>query len=156
MAKGENDFILDADMVIAAIGQKLVPLALFDGIAPKQNEREYLSADPVTGQTSVEWVFAGGDAVSGPSSVVEAIAAGERAAAGIDAFLIGEAHAHWRTYRQSDAFFDPDADPIMGERPTVKLIPVGKAKRELCRGGADRAVRGRAFREQTMPTVRLP
>ena len=128
VAKGENDFILDADMVIAAIGQKLVPSALFDGIAPKQNEREYLSADPVTGQTSVEWVFAGGDAVSGPSSVVEAIAAGERAAAGIDAFLTGEAHAHWRTYRQSDAFFDPDADPIMGERPTVKLIPVAKRK----------------------------
>ncbi len=126
LAKGENDFVLETDMVIAAIGQKLVPSALFDGIAPKHNEREYLSADPVTGQTSVDWVFAGGDAVSGPSSVVEAIAAGERAAAGIDAFLTGESHAPWRTYRQSDAHFDPDADPVIANRPGVKLIPVSR------------------------------
>ncbi|HTP59422.1 MAG TPA: FAD-dependent oxidoreductase, partial [Spirochaetia bacterium] len=126
VAKAENDFVLKADMVIAAIGQKLVPNALFDGTAPRQNEREYVSADPVSGQTSLEWVFAGGDAVSGPSSVVEAIAAGERAAAGMDAYLNGEAHAPWRVYRQSDAFFDPDADPIAGERPTVKLIPIAR------------------------------
>ena len=39
--------------------------------------------------------------MSGPSSVVEAIAAGERAAAGMDRFLTGESHAEWRTYRQS-------------------------------------------------------
>jgi NADH-quinone oxidoreductase subunit F len=128
VARGENDLVLEADMVIAAIGQKLVPSALFDGVAPKHNEREYLCADPVTGQTSVDWVFAGGDAVSGPSSVVEAIAAGEKAAAGIDAYLTGEAHAPWRAYRQSDAFFDPDADPIAGERPAVKLIPVAKRR----------------------------
>ena len=126
VAKGENDFVLPADMVIAAIGQKLVPAELFNGIAPKQNEREYLEADPVTGRTSVDWVFAGGDAVSGPSSVVEAIAAGERAAAGIDTYLTGEGHATWRTYTIADTFFDPDADPIPGDRPDVKLISVSK------------------------------
>ena len=37
-----------------------------------------------------EWIFAGGDAVSGPSSVVEAVAAGERAAVGIDKYLTGK------------------------------------------------------------------
>jgi NADH-quinone oxidoreductase subunit F len=126
VAKGENDFALPADMVIAAIGQKLVPSAIFDGVAPKQNEREYISADPVTGRTSVDWVFAGGDAVSGPSSVVEAIAAGERAAAGIDKYLTGESHATWRTYTTADTFFDPDADPVLADRPGVKLIPVSK------------------------------
>ncbi len=126
VAKGENDFVLEADMVIAAIGQKLSPSSLFDGVAPKQNERNYIHADPVTGQTSVEWVFAGGDAVSGPSSVVEAIAAGERAAAGIDTYLTGENHATWRTYTQADTFFDPDADPVMTARAGVKLIPVNK------------------------------
>ena len=41
VAKAENDFALEADMVIAAIGQKLMASALFDGIAPRQNEREY-------------------------------------------------------------------------------------------------------------------
>jgi NADH-quinone oxidoreductase subunit F len=126
VAKGENDFVLEADMVIAAIGQKLTASALFNGEGPKENEREYISADPATGQTSVEWVFAGGDAVSGPSSVVEAIAAGERAAAGIDTYLTGASHATWRTYKQADSFFDPDADPVMAARASVTLIPVAK------------------------------
>ncbi len=33
-----------------------------------------MTADKDTGQTSVDWLFAGGDAVTGPSSVVEAVA----------------------------------------------------------------------------------
>ncbi len=57
---------------------------------------------------------------------MEAIAAGERAAAGIDAYLTGESHAPWRTCRVSDAQFDPDADPVAGARPAVKLIPIAK------------------------------
>ncbi|HTO23352.1 MAG TPA: hypothetical protein VMQ10_12835, partial [Spirochaetia bacterium] len=96
--------------------------------APKLNERHYLAADPVTGQTSVEWVFAGGDAATGPASVVEAIGAGERAAAGMDRYLTGADHAAWRSYRVADTFFDPEAEPVMGNRPAVKMIPVVQRK----------------------------
>ena len=78
------------------------------------------------GRAVAEAGLAGGDAVSGPSSVVEAIAAGERAAAGIDTYLTGESHAAWRTYHRSDAAFHPDADPVVGSRPKVKLIPIAK------------------------------
>ena len=52
-----------------------------------------MGADPLYGRTSVEWLFAGGDAADGPSSVAEAIGAGERAAVGIDKYLTGEEHA---------------------------------------------------------------
>jgi NAD-dependent dihydropyrimidine dehydrogenase PreA subunit len=45
--------------------------------------------DPVTLETSLTGVFAGGDVVLGPSSVVEAIASGKRAAASIDRYLKG-------------------------------------------------------------------
>ena len=55
----------------------------------KARSSGYIVADPVTGQTNHKWIFAGGDAVSGPSSVVEAVAAGERAAVGIDKYLTG-------------------------------------------------------------------
>jgi NADH-quinone oxidoreductase subunit F len=113
-------------MVIAAIGQTLKPAELFDGVAVRLNERQYLAADPVTGQTSVDWVFAGGDAASGPSSVVEAIAAGEKAAAGIDRFLTGADHALWRENRVVNTFFDPEADPVMANRPGMKLLPVAR------------------------------
>jgi NADH-quinone oxidoreductase subunit F len=141
VAGGGKDTTLEADMVIAAIGQTLDPAELFHGsagndksagyrgeVAVELNERHFLSADPVTGQTSVEWIFAGGDAVSGPSSVVEAIAAGEKAAVGIDTYLTGADHASWRTNRQADTFFDPDADPVMTARPGMKMIPLAKRK----------------------------
>jgi NADH-quinone oxidoreductase subunit F len=128
VAKGENDFALPADMVIAAIGQTLKAEELFGGVSVRLNERHYLAADPVTGQTSVEWVFAGGDAASGPSSVVEAIAAGEKAAAGMDRFLTGAHHALWRENRIVNTFFDPEADPVMANRPGMKMIPIAQRK----------------------------
>jgi NADH-quinone oxidoreductase subunit F len=84
--------------------------------------------NPVNGQTSEGWVFAGGDAVSGPSSVIEAIAAGEKAAVGIDSMLTGAQHAVWRVSKLVDTFFDPDADPVATPRPGLRLLPVAKRK----------------------------
>jgi len=120
------ELVIAADMLIAAIGQSLDAAACIDGVTLKLNEREYLATDPVTGQTSVEWVFAGGDAASGPSSVIEAIAAGERAAVGMDRLMSGEEHAFWREEKRVDTVFDPDADPVLVDRAKLKLIPVAR------------------------------
>jgi NADH-quinone oxidoreductase subunit F len=128
VAKAENDFVLPADQVIAAIGQALAPEELVDGVALKLNDRQFIAVNPVNGQTSEPWVFAGGDAVSGPSSVIEAIGAGEKAAVGIDTMLTGADHASWRVSKLVDTFFDPDADPVMTDRAGVKLLPVAKRK----------------------------
>jgi NADH-quinone oxidoreductase subunit F len=128
VAKGANDYVLAADMVIAAIGQTLKADGLFDGVSVALNARKYLAADPVTGRTSVDWVFAGGDAANGPASVVEAIAGGERAAAGIDRFLTGADHAVWRDSRIVDTFFDPEADPVPGARPGMTMIPIASRR----------------------------
>jgi len=48
-----------------------------------------LEVDPDTLATPREGVFAGGDAISGPASVIEAIAAGRQAAISIDKYLGG-------------------------------------------------------------------
>ncbi|MGD9274002.1 MAG: FAD-dependent oxidoreductase, partial [Desulfobacterales bacterium] len=48
-----------------------------------------LEADPVTLQTPIDWVFAGGDAFYGPKSVVEAVACGKEAAESIHRFING-------------------------------------------------------------------
>ena len=82
-----------------------------NGVAAGDPQRDFIAANPVTGQTSEKWIFAGGDAVTGPSSVVEAVAAGERAAVGIDQYLTGANHAFWRETQEVDTFFDPDAEP---------------------------------------------
>jgi NADH-quinone oxidoreductase subunit F len=126
VAQGANDFTLPADTLIAAIGQNLKAAGLFDGVGLKLNEREFIAVNPATGQTSEPWVFAGGDAVSGPSSVIEAIGAGEKAAVGIDLFLSGAVHASWRREKSVGTLFDPDADPVMTERAQLRLIPVAK------------------------------
>jgi NADH-quinone oxidoreductase subunit F len=124
------DFIEPCDMVIAAIGQALDPVT-FTGLPVAQNSAEYIAADEKTGQTSVPWVFAGGDATNGPSSVVEAVACGERAAVGIDKMLSGAEHAFWREYQEVDTFFDPDADPNETPRVPMRLIPVENRRRNF-------------------------
>ncbi len=123
---GRNpDFVVEADTVIAAIGQKLDAPAILDGTPVELNRWGYLAADPNTGQTSVDWVFTGGDAATGPSSVVEAIGAGEKAAAAIDQFLTGANHAVWRRDIEPPTFFDPDADPKPVDRHQVEELAVG-------------------------------
>ena len=124
---GHNpDFVVEADTVIAAIGQKLDAAAVLDGTPVELNRWGYLAADPNTGQTSVDWVFTGGDAATGPSSVVEAIGAGERAAAGMDELLTGANHAFWRRDIEPPTFFDPDADPVFVERHAVEELAVAQ------------------------------
>jgi NADH-quinone oxidoreductase subunit F len=119
---------LPADLLIAAIGQTLDPAELFDGVRPKLNDRGYIAANPNSGQTSEPWIFAGGDAVDGPSSVIEAVAAGEKAAVGINDFLGGKSKAFWRKDNDVDTFFDPEADPVETPRAALKLIPVSKRR----------------------------
>ncbi len=82
-----SEFNVEVDNVIMAIGQTVDKSQL-----PK--ELEYmswgtLSVDPVTLQTNIEGVFAGGDVVSGPSDVIAAITAGKEAAISIDRYLEG-------------------------------------------------------------------
>jgi NADH-quinone oxidoreductase subunit F len=121
--EGGESFIEPADLVIAAIGQSLDQKAVIDGLSVKMAPNGYIAADPLFGSTSVEWLFAGGDSASGPSSVAEAIGAGERAAVGIDRYLSGEEHAFWREEFQVDTEFDPDADPLEAARARMELIP---------------------------------
>ncbi|MBM3314467.1 4Fe-4S ferredoxin, partial [candidate division WOR-3 bacterium] len=72
-----------ADAVIVAIGQR-TDMGGWDAL--KQTEGR-IAVDPQTFATSVDGVFAGGDAVSGPASIVEAVRDGNRAALAIAAYL---------------------------------------------------------------------
>jgi NADH-quinone oxidoreductase subunit F len=128
---GNGHFVVEADQVIAAIGQALNPAEILNGTEVKITGRNFIEVNPVTRQTSVEWIFAGGDAVSGPASVAEAVAAGEKAAVGIDTYLTGENHAFWRDDKELDTFFDPEADPVERPRAEMRLIPIKKRARSF-------------------------
>ncbi len=116
-------FTIPVDQVIAAIGQSVDADGLFGDLAVDRNRDGTLKADPATGATSLEWLFAGGDAAVGPSSVVEAIAWGEKAAVAMDARLTGAEHAFWRADSQVDTPFDPDAAPSDAQRANDCLLP---------------------------------
>jgi NADH-quinone oxidoreductase subunit F len=111
-----------------AIGQRLDLHDLLGNVEIDLNDRHFISSDPVTGATSIAQVFAGGDCCDGPSSVVEAIAAGERSAVGIDQYLTGENHAFWRFEKENTTSFDPDADPSMEPRADVKQMPIERRR----------------------------
>ncbi len=80
---------IEIDGAISAIGQMPDLDFLEPKDEPRADRRSRIIVDPVTLQTSLDFVFAGGDAVSGPASAVEAIAAGKRAAESIHRFLRG-------------------------------------------------------------------
>ncbi len=84
-----SDFIIPADTVISAIGQRIDLEALSDLKGLKWTRRQTIMANSVSMETSIPGVFAGGDAVTGPATVVEAIGAGKRAAEAIDRYLSG-------------------------------------------------------------------
>jgi len=81
-----SEFVSDYDSVIAAIGQMPEVPAGFQVVTGRGNLIQVSGSDNTT---SVEGVFAGGDAVTGPASVIEAIAAGRKGAIGIDKYLGG-------------------------------------------------------------------
>ncbi|GIX02756.1 MAG: hypothetical protein KatS3mg112_1693 [Thermogutta sp.] len=121
-------FCIPADHILVAVGQTLDLDTLCGDVELRRNSRGFIDVDPVTGQTSQRWIFAGGDAVTGPASVVEAVAAGERAAVGIDMFLTGENHAFWREPHPVETSFDPDAEPEPTPREPLRLLPVERRR----------------------------
>jgi len=84
-----SDFVIEADAVISAIGQRIDMECLGDLKGLKWSRRQTIQANSVSMETSIPGVFAGGDAVTGPATVVEAIGAGKRAAEAIDRYLSG-------------------------------------------------------------------
>ncbi|MCL4475753.1 MAG: FAD-dependent oxidoreductase [Nitrospirae bacterium] len=75
------------DNVIAAISQKVV-LGKNSGIS--LDNKGLVEVDVNSLSTNLDGVFAGGDIVSGPASIIEAIAQGKNAASSIDRYLGGD------------------------------------------------------------------
>ncbi len=78
----------DVDTVIAATGQTLETACLPASILDQHGR--WIAVDPLTLETNIPGVFAGGDVVYGSSSVIEAISAGKGAALSIDRYLNGK------------------------------------------------------------------
>ena len=136
----------EADTIIVAIGQMgELDYADKEGIA--LTPPGGLEADPVTLQTPIDWVFAGGDAFYGPKSVVDAIASGKEAAESMHRFINGQDLAEGR--EKTWDFEKPDimdVPRLRREKPPIisleeregnfKEITMGLAKEAIEREAA--------------------
>ncbi|MCP4622876.1 MAG: FAD-dependent oxidoreductase [bacterium] len=86
----DSEFIIDTDHVISAIGQAPDFDCLRHDHGLDLSRWNFLTVNAETLQTNRPGIFAGGDAVSGPATVIEAVAAGKRAAKYIADYLQGK------------------------------------------------------------------
>ena len=82
-----SEFVIDCDAVIPAIGQRIDKSWADRQPDVRLTQQDMIQVNPHTAQTGIPYVFAGGDAVSGPASVIEAVAAGHKAVAAIQRFI---------------------------------------------------------------------
>jgi len=80
-----SEFTRETDMVILAIGE--TPDLEFLPKEVELNEDSTVWVNPITMETNLQGVFAGGDTVTGPATVIEAIRAGKCAAESIENYL---------------------------------------------------------------------
>ncbi len=117
------------DNVILAIGQQADVHHLIQSAPGLEGDgRSGLKADEATGATSLPYVFAGGDLVSGAATVVEAIGAGQRAARSVDRFLFPELKRlyPWEDLKHPDIPVSPDHEIIDQAPMPPPLLQAGE------------------------------
>lgn len=122
--KNENR-IIETEMVIFAIGEKVDLSFLPEEI---KNDGNHITADPITLETSLPGIFAAGVAVTGPGSVVEAVASGKKAVESIDRYLRGKDIKSGRECRDN-IIENPPRDGVEKKpRQKINLLPLNLRK----------------------------
>jgi NADPH-dependent glutamate synthase beta subunit-like oxidoreductase/Pyruvate/2-oxoacid:ferredoxin oxidoreductase delta subunit len=80
----------EVDMVIPALGQLAEASCIPKDLQDEKARIPTVSTDPLTLETKLPGVFAGGDIATGPASIIEAVGQGKRAAASIHLYLSGQ------------------------------------------------------------------
>jgi len=89
-----------------------------------------IQADQDTLMTNIDGVFAGGDAVTGPNTVIDAIALGKRAAAAIVRYLNGETLQKEAEIHLPDCYIERHGEQNIEQEPpprvAVPMLPVNR------------------------------
>jgi heterodisulfide reductase subunit A-like polyferredoxin len=121
-----SEFVIEIDTLLPAIGQESDWACLTEECACSLSDWGTMKVDPVTLQTGDPDIFAGGDAVTGPSTVVEAIQAGKEAAVSIDRFIQGKDLKESRP-QQWESVKDIDIENIAKvPREKMPVLPVNE------------------------------
>jgi len=128
-----SEFQVPADTLILAISERAYTPYLKDSdgltLSPQWGT---IIVDAASMATTRPGVFAGGDVVSGPSSVVEAIAAGKTAALSIECYLEGRSLAHPHEVTRPSMYVEPvkltEEEAQNPKRAKMPHLPPGKRK----------------------------
>jgi len=90
-----SEFEMPVETVIMALGTRPNPLVFTDAPGLQRSRQGTVVADPETGRTTLERVWAGGDIVTGAATVISAMGAGRVAANDIDAYFHGGQDRPW-------------------------------------------------------------
>jgi NADPH-dependent glutamate synthase beta subunit-like oxidoreductase/Pyruvate/2-oxoacid:ferredoxin oxidoreductase delta subunit len=92
----DSEYLCNVDMVIPAISQIAETESLPKELWNYKLKVPLIEADPLTLETKLPGIFAGGDIVSGPASIIEAVGQGKKAAVSISLYLTGQDYSHGR------------------------------------------------------------
>lgn len=115
-----SQFAIECDTVIAAVGQ----IADAGALGLDADAGGVIAVNPDTLETYRKGVFAAGDCVTGPSSIIQAIAQGRKAASSIDRHLGGKGEIDEVLLDDGDPGLLPPA-PMGARRPAVQTAPFG-------------------------------
>lgn len=122
-----SEFTLELDTLIPAIGERPDISFLTDKDNLKISKWDTIDVDDETLLTDREGVFAGGDVVTGPRTVVEAIAAGKLAAESIEKYLSGKSLAREYKLSRPSSYVEPveltEEEIEKAERPKMPKLP---------------------------------
>ncbi|MBN2244326.1 MAG: NADH-quinone oxidoreductase subunit NuoF [Candidatus Aminicenantes bacterium] len=130
-----SEFEMDVDTLIPAIGQEPDLNFLEEGTALNISKWNTLEVDPETMATNIPGIFAGGDVVTGPATVLEAMRAGKIAAESIDRYIQGKSLT--RIYKPTEPRLEvpPVAlgsnEEIEFSRPIMPKLPVDQRIRNF-------------------------
>ncbi|MFY9167434.1 MAG: FAD-dependent oxidoreductase, partial [Desulfomonilia bacterium] len=117
-----SEFRVDLDTLIVAIGERPSSRALASmGLELDKGGR--VKADRKTLETSIKGVFAGGDLVTGPNTVIDAVASGKKAALVIDRYLSGQPLVEPAKPKLPEVYIEPAVHEESGETPP-RAVPV--------------------------------
>ncbi|MBW1797446.1 MAG: FAD-dependent oxidoreductase, partial [Deltaproteobacteria bacterium] len=121
-----SGFVIDCDIIIPAISQEPDLTFLSDDYNFAISRWNSFEVDEKTLATNIPGFFSGGDSVTGPATVVQAIAAGHRAAVSMDCYLRGKEYkGYWypKPHLTVDRLDLTEEDEKL-VRPKMKELPV--------------------------------
>jgi NADPH-dependent glutamate synthase beta subunit-like oxidoreductase len=152
-----TEFTVELDTLIVAIGEQPDTSNLSGNGVPGVEATEWgmLKVDAHTLATGRPGVFAGGDVVTGPNTVVDAIAAGKTVAVMIDRYLRGEVLRQPARPSRPTVFVEPAArDQLAGSDSRPKVPHVAVSDRFLSFDEVEKAFNAEAARAEAANCLR--